>query len=317
MRVGLTLVVIVKQAAARHRSGVRRRAFGPLGMIMLFLGCAVTPSANHAGEVVPVHWVAEVPIADVKINGKGPFRFVFDTGSVYTVVTPDVAARLRLRPIPVPEIPGFTRSDRVEGAVLIEELDLTALRLQGLDALVAPLDDVSAAMGTRLDGVLPTGILAGGIVTIDYPRHRVTMSRTTGTPPLGDLVFSYPTARPSVRLDGSGESFWAVVDTGSNLALRLPRSLRDSLGYEPIPSMTTQTATIDGTGTREWGRLSQDLRLGTHRLVRPLAASTDDFATVGAAVLRNFVVRIDAASRRIGLEAPSSLTIEALAYIPR
>jgi hypothetical protein len=172
-------------------------------------------------------------------------------------------------------------------------------------------------LGSRIDGIMPIGIFRGGIVTIDYLKRRVTISQTST--PLGDLVFSYPTARPSVRFETSEGSFWALVDTGNTSAFLFPQSLLDSLGYEPDPSITAKTVSWEGAETHVYGRLSQDLRLGTHRLILPLASRTtvDDVATVGAPVLRNFVLRIDARNRKIGLQAPSPLTIEALAIIPR
>jgi hypothetical protein len=46
---------------------------------------------------VPLTFVGGRPVVDVNINGKGPYRFIFDTGAAGTVMSNELAAELTTR----------------------------------------------------------------------------------------------------------------------------------------------------------------------------------------------------------------------------
>jgi hypothetical protein len=72
----------------------------------LCLSFAVSPGAVVAEDILrpvpPVQLTIGAhgePIAEVWVNGNGPFRFVIDTGSSHSTVTARLADALRLRPV--------------------------------------------------------------------------------------------------------------------------------------------------------------------------------------------------------------------------
>src|SRR5688572_6969730 len=107
-------------------------------------------------------------IAQVRIDGKGPFRFLLDTGTSITVISPELAARVRT-----------TAGRRIEaisttGAVSVTETTLRELRageitVHDLPALIAPVAQW-AAYG-RIDGILGMNFLAGRSYLIDLRRN--------------------------------------------------------------------------------------------------------------------------------------------------
>lgn len=170
---------------------------------------------DHIGRVV-------VP---VMINGRGPFRFIVDTGASHSTISPTAANVLGLTPNSVPSIvlDGITGSTTVP-AVTIEKLETGALRL---DRTAMPVVWVPVLAGA--DGILGAAGLTSQSLLVDFQHNRVTIA--------GRMLASMRSQSlrvHAVRLaDGlitinarvAGVKVRAVIDTGAqrslgNLALR-------------------------------------------------------------------------------------------------
>jgi hypothetical protein len=175
------------------------------------------------GEDIKAREVSTRLNVDVRVNGRGPYRFVVDSGADTSVVGLRIARDLQL-PMGTPAILNATTSrdmvDRVKvaalnvGASTIENLELPALRetdvggdgLIGIDALTEQrlMMDFEAHQVRVEDARTPIRLLPGEIV--------ITARRIRG-----QLILTEVRAG-NVRLN-------AVIDTGSevtigNLALR-------------------------------------------------------------------------------------------------
>lgn len=117
--------------------------------------------ARRAGEVVVA----------ATVGGRGPFRFLVDTGSTHTAVTERLAQTLAARPI--------ARSTMTAAggtiACLVVALPTLALGRRAVDGLTATaLPPVAgAALGAGIDGVLGQDFLARFSYTIDYRASRI------------------------------------------------------------------------------------------------------------------------------------------------
>ena len=47
---------------------------------------------------VPLYWVRNTPVVEVKINGKGPYRLIFDTGAPVILLTNKLAREAGVMP---------------------------------------------------------------------------------------------------------------------------------------------------------------------------------------------------------------------------
>jgi predicted aspartyl protease len=126
------------------------------------LAFALPTTHDHIGRVV-------VP---VMVNGKGPFRFIVDTGANHSTITPALVEILGLKPADVPSIvlDGITGSDRVS-FVTIDSLQAGDLMLQRT-ALPVVLGSVMAGA----DGIFGAAGLTEKSIIIDFQRNRVSIA---------------------------------------------------------------------------------------------------------------------------------------------
>ncbi|HYJ47606.1 MAG TPA: aspartyl protease family protein, partial [Pyrinomonadaceae bacterium] len=203
------------------------------------------------------------------VNDEGPFNFLLDTGTNSTLITPELARRLDLRP--TDQIPLITLS----GTEVVPRatLDSLALGTKSAKHLEVIFDDLSGVRlaDSKICGVLGQNFLSQFNYLINYRERYVEFEesgelerRFTGAPPLvleqdeGKLVVRSQTA------EHAGETLRLVLDSGaSHLVIFPPASFRMQLSAEHRDSfLTTTSATNDPV---RQGRLSQ-LIIGNERL---------------------------------------------------
>lgn len=123
---------------------------------------AVPTTRDHIGRVV-------VPVT---VNGKGPFRFIVDTGATHSTVTPDLVRALGLKPseIPMVVLNGITGTAQVS-AVTLDKLQTGNLTEDGL---LVPVVWGSVMAGA--DGILGAAGLTEKSLSVDFERNRVEIS---------------------------------------------------------------------------------------------------------------------------------------------
>ncbi len=113
----------------------------------------------------------------VRINGKGPFHFLVDSGAPALYVATETAAKINLKPA---KGAFWTPIDRLEleGGVQLRSLKARVedpFQLVGMNALGLP--------GVPIDGILGFTILARFRLEIDPTRDRMTWTRLDFAPP--------------------------------------------------------------------------------------------------------------------------------------
>lgn len=112
----------------------------------------------------------------VKINGKGPFNFIVDTGAPIMILNTDVGKKLGLEP----GKNKFARIDRVEieGGAVLEKFPClieTPFQLEGMNGM--------GLAGRELHGILGYTVLARYRMEIDFTRDKMTWTPLDYTPP--------------------------------------------------------------------------------------------------------------------------------------
>lgn len=165
-------------------------------------------------------------LAPVMVNGKGPFRFVLDTGANYSTVSPLLMSALGLETAAERSrlIHGVTGSAQVP-TVLIAKLQAGTLAMEN-----EYLPVVGTSINMRAHGILGVAGLQGSRVFVDFRHDKVIITRSrVRKQDLGD----YYTLEAS-RVEGGllavnasirGVRAKAIIDTGAegtlgNLALR-------------------------------------------------------------------------------------------------
>jgi predicted aspartyl protease len=211
---------------------------------------------------------------EVKVNGRGPYRFVVDTGADRTVIGAGLAAQLKLRPEEPVKLRGIIGKGEVP-TVLIETL---ALGNSVIDTIVAPALP-EQYLGAQ--GIVGIDALADQRVRLDFDAKTVTIQDSRIPEPRedGEIVVTAKRQRGQLILTQAsvdGQRTYAVIDTGLELSLgnlAMLKQLRRGRGAVPLREITMQSVTGETFTARL--TLLPELRVGGITLKNVNVAFTD------------------------------------------
>jgi hypothetical protein len=254
---------------------------------------------------VPFDLVDNHVVLDVSIDGKGPFRFILDTGG-NLVIDNDLAKSLRLGAAGSMQGLGVGSGTDTFNFTTIDSLDIGGAHIGRLYASVAPIrTGFGVSGGEPVDGLIGFETLARFVTTFDYPNRRLTF-RLPGSPPVTGgktSAFVFNGTDPMLPCRIASADGTCTVDTGSRSALDV---------YGPFakvhPGLVTGL-TADGiggfgVGGPAFGQLGRtSLDIGGYEIPNIIAgvssqekgAFADPFqaGNVGGAVWRRFAVTFD------------------------
>jgi serine protease Do len=162
---------------------VTTRGIAPLGLLLALAALAPDdPKKDDAhGRPSDVGTAYQVPyrltltnhyLVRVKVNGKGPFNFLVDTGAPYLFVSTEAAKKIGLASPPKGEY--WTKLDSLglEGGAVLKDIRSRVedpFQLVGMNALGLP--------GASIDGILGFTVLARFKMEFDPTRDRMTWTR--------------------------------------------------------------------------------------------------------------------------------------------
>jgi hypothetical protein len=261
---------------------------------------------------VPMELFGNRPVVEVSINGKGPYKFILDTGAAGTILAQSLADELKLQsigevrvgsPIGGQSQPGkLVKVDRLEmGQARVLGFQCVAMDLQQL------LNDPSAPRG-----ILSAALFTGYLLTFDYPQARIIVRAGQLPPANASDVFEYDPAQPlpMIKISVAGTDIEAHVDSGSPRGIVLPGKYAEQLPLATKPVEAGKGRTVDAEFLILKARLNGAVKLGRYTL-----DSTEIFFSEAAAagnigydVLRRFALTFDRKNHRIQFEEGSGAT---------
>ncbi|HEX8622177.1 MAG TPA: retropepsin-like aspartic protease [Allosphingosinicella sp.] len=245
-----------------------------------------------------------VPIVSVTIGGKGPFRFLVDTGAGgHGRITPALAEALALTPSGEATAGDGSGRTQTRKTYRIDSLELGQVRFSGVELSEVPLP---RGRLQRIDGVLGLGLFASHTLVLDYPRAALSLSRASL--PAGAPAYT-PDPRGLVMPVSIGaETIPAHIDTGNALApLILPTEVAERLPRRGEPRVTGRAATAMSTMEVREVDISGPVRVAGVTL--PITAATypalGENGNLGSKAFAGAVLRIDQRSRRLQIELPA------------
>jgi hypothetical protein len=191
-----------------------------LGLASVLLAACVSQDEADTEDVVrcpdgaPLGTLADKPTVAVRIDGRGPFTFVYDTGAPWTVIDSSVRAELGAGPF---------------------EIDIAG---RSLVASSLEDDDIAKTFGfSGAQGIIGTDVLGEHVVTIDRQRERIWIDDELDDASLGACTHvSKTVTRASVihasylYVQGRVEDIegWFLVDSGATLG-GIPKPIFDDL----------------------------------------------------------------------------------------
>jgi tetratricopeptide (TPR) repeat protein len=129
----------------------------------------------------PFELVNHRPFINVTINGKGPLRFVIDTGASLSVLSDKTAAKLGIKAV---ARGGSARAVGGTGSFpivygLLDSLQVGETRIEAIPIYLRTVHhDDSTPERERADGYIGLSVLANFAVTLDYQAREITLDRT-------------------------------------------------------------------------------------------------------------------------------------------
>ena len=154
-----------------------------LALLLLVTSCrslAAPPPAGNAatkpGSVTHVPYrLADTKhlLVRAKLNGKGPYNFIMDTGAPALFVSAEIADKIGVKPA----ADGWGTFDRleVEGGAVLEKIKgriESPAQLKGMNAM--------GLAGVHIDGVFGFNLLANFRIEIDLTQPKMTWTRQRG-----------------------------------------------------------------------------------------------------------------------------------------
>jgi hypothetical protein len=261
------------------------------------------------GVTVPMQDMEGRPVIDLKINGKGPYRFILDTGAVTTVVSDELSHELSLTP------PAGVQVAAVGGGpapaiVVIHDVRIGNAVLEGMIAAIMPLGGLLKGENAPR-GVLSAASFPGYLLTYDYPGKHISIKKGALASADSKSTFQYTEEQvlPTVPIRIAGHDTKVHLDTGSPFGLTLPVKFLTELPLASQPKEAGRVRTHGGEFQVSIARLKGTIELGKYKLdldevrfsdVRPGPGPAP--GNIGYDVLRHFVVTLDSKNRRIQLD---------------
>lgn len=281
-----------------------------LPVLLLLTGCAThelrlpqaTADFGPSGEIVlPAEFRDGWIIVEARINGRGPYRLILDTGASIGGISSRVAEELGLTQrarIEVSDISGHTDFYPLTYA---DAFEVGKLRIEPVPLIITDVfDHFDERMGVI--GLLGYIGLDEYTLDLDYPAEQVRVSQN----PLSELepdvipLHRQPFDTPQIEitlLDGEDEpqhTHRFGIDSGGEMILNLASSEVDRWAHRDLARPVNQGKSLSGTITKEpTGPLLGPLAIG--RIIIDHAAADIDAhsSLIGHQLLRQFRVRLD------------------------
>lgn len=294
-----------------------------VGAIALAFACAApavplpsVPGAPEIQEIAAGSDTSDRMTVSVRIDGRGPFAFIVDTGAERTVISTELAGQLQLQPAAPVQLLSLSELSTVP-AVLVPNLALNGTMISRIDAPALAREHIGAA------GILGIDTLQRQRVVFDFKRSRMSVSpasehqeRSSGDEIVvrarsrfGRLVLADATA--------DGQKIYVIIDSGAQVSVGNPALLRKlTTRRHPAVSVSRLTSVTGGV-MNVIGATLRKVRIGGAQLQNvPVAVADSEVfhrlrlsdrpaLLLGMDILRSFDrVSIDFANRKVRFLLP-------------
>jgi hypothetical protein len=264
-------------------------------------------AGSAAETTLPIQVINNHIYGNAKVNGKGPFLFIFDTGG-HNIVTPPVAKQLGLKV--EGDLPGTGAGEGVMEGGLVNgvELEVGSASVKNQIFIVFPLNQLGDIEGIPMPGMVGYETFRRFVTRVDYGAHTLTLidpkhfdPKDAGTP----VKFVFNEHVPEVMGTFEGLPAKFDIDTGSRAELTVTKPFAEKNNLRATHPKGVDA--VDGWGvggpSHAYVTRGADMTLGDVKVGTVVASlSTDSkgaFAgseysgNVGAGVLKRFIVTFD------------------------
>jgi len=275
---------------------------------------AIAGGATSA--TVPFELLNNHIYVQARINGKGPYRLLCDTGGA-NILTPTAAATLGLKTEGALQGRGVGEKSEDVALTRVDSLALGDVSLSSQVFAIFPMESFSSVEGVAVDGLVGHEIFKRFVVKVDYEAGRLTMTLPAAFTYHGAgtvVPFRFNNNIPQVdgEIDGIPGKF--DIDTGSRASLDLMAPFVEAhhLTAKYQPKFEAVTGYGVGGPARSAVSRAAVLKLGSVEVRDPLTELTlqkkGSFTSqyvagnVGAGVLKRFNITFDYSRQQLIFE---------------
>lgn len=280
------------------------------GCVLLISGCVSGgrgPATTHLSPEpvrLPARLMSNFFLVESRQADGKTYRFMIDTGSSVTLVSPafgEAVKQKERRGAPPRTLPvrGANGREADLPAITLRELWLGQARFDRVPAIVYDFSDLSAHLGLTIDGVIGYPLFHDTLLTLNYPAAELEIEpNPVVAPPPSRLprtsVIAYNREQPTplIPVQMGNESFFALIDTGSDGGLALnPSGLHPRFIHGPRVGMIVSS--LHGDNRQLVGRLEQNITIGSQTVSKPVVDLTEHLSSLGGELLRHFRLTFD------------------------
>jgi len=256
----------------------------------------------------------------VTVDGKGPFRMLFDSGGA-NIVTPELARQIGLKTEGALQGRGAGEESEDVAFSKVASLQVGGVTVSSQVFAIFPLTSLASAEGIAQSGVIGYEVLKRFTVLVDYENSRLTLTDPAAFAYKGKgtvVPFTFHGHVPQVEgeIDGIPGKF--DIDTGSRASITLLGPFAEAHQLKDRYAAKVEAVTGWGVGgaARSLVARAGTLRLGSVQVASPVTelslqkkgAFTDPYVAgnVGAGVLKRFNIVFDYANQKLIFE-PNAL----------
>ncbi len=234
----------------------------------------------------------------VYINNEGPYNFILDLGaSGLGRVDIELAKKLKLQV--VDSISNFDGNNyRTENVMGVSKLKLGDIEINDIGLMVRDYNKNYKKGNIRTDGIIGRDFFMDYLLTIDCPNNMITISNKS----LDESCKAVLPYKDPFKVEGKigQKKITFNIDTGSNMALHLPKSIIGDLKYED-----TKNRFIGRRANTEYviqeAILKSKIKLGEIDVSNQLIGYSikNTFVNIGMDFLKNYKLSFDQKNKLI------------------
>jgi predicted aspartyl protease len=244
------------------------------------------------------------PYVMITIDGKGPFRFVIDTGTgADAFVTPELADELKLPTAGevVVNDPSKQGGQRVS-MVLLPSIEIAGVRFNRVKAV---RHAVTGEAGS-CQGMLGFTLFRDYLLTLDFPNRQIALDKGVLVPDEEKTVLPIriPNGVPIASLQVNGTRVDAQLDSGGG-GLTFPEWLAAHQSWATPPTAFATGNTMTARFEIKAAKLDGDVKIGRYTFTNPVVEIHPAFPLVnfGSPPMQNFAITFDQKSLLVRLSA--------------
>lgn len=271
--------------------------------------------AGGSPTTVPLEIINNHLYLHLRLNGKGPYTFILDTGGD-SIISPQLAQALKAQTSGKTQLSGVGATTEAAGFTHVDSIQIGDATVHNQYMLVLPIaTGFGVAEGVNIDGMIGYQTVARFVMTIDYAKSALTLA-LPGSNPVSNadttaLQFYFDGTIPRIPITVDGVTTTGEVDTGARSGLTLSSPF---LAAHPQLAARATTANgvagfgVGGPSYAKLGRIT-NLQIGPYALPNTVAdfteqrqgAFADPFnpANIGGAIWRRFTVTFDYAHHQM------------------